>query len=169
VGRGVVDWLRSEGLRLYAIDIHGGQEVKQIVRGADDMTYRVPKRDLVAAVEVAIKTRRLQIAKQLQLTDVLIRELANFHYRIDPRTAHDSYSHWRENDHDDVVLATAIALWYRAFVNIPVEERNRSQGGYRTPELSNKVQPFFKSEPELFFTGQSKPSGPNPWHGLTGG
>jgi len=37
--------------------------------------------------------------------------------KIDPRTAHDSYSHWREGDHDDLVLATALACWFREWWN----------------------------------------------------
>jgi hypothetical protein len=28
------------------------------------------------------------------------------------RTAHDSYEHWREGDHDDLVLAAALACWW---------------------------------------------------------
>ena len=38
-------------------------------------------------------------------------ELLNFRRKIDLRTAHDSYEHWRESDHDDLVLATALACW----------------------------------------------------------
>jgi hypothetical protein len=29
-------------------------------------------------------------------------------------TAHDSYEAWREGDHDDLVLATALACWRAA-------------------------------------------------------
>jgi hypothetical protein len=36
----------------------------------------------------------------------------NFKVKIDPVTAHDSYSAWREQDHDDMVLAVALAAWY---------------------------------------------------------
>src|SRR4051794_17057313 len=43
--------------------------------------------------------------------DAEIAELRNFKLTIDPRTAHDSYASWRESDHDDLVLATALALW----------------------------------------------------------
>jgi len=31
--------------------------------------------------------------------------------KINLKTAHDSYEHWRETDHDDLVLATALACW----------------------------------------------------------
>jgi len=29
-----------------------------------------------------------------------------------PQTAHDAYSAWREGQHDDVVLARALACWW---------------------------------------------------------
>ncbi len=41
--------------------------------------------------------------------------------KIDPATAHDSYSHWREGDHDDLVLATAMACWFREYWNHHVD------------------------------------------------
>ncbi|MDD1753960.1 MAG: hypothetical protein LUQ38_12840 [Methanotrichaceae archaeon] len=39
-------------------------------------------------------------------------ELLNFKVKIDPQTAHDSYSAWRESEHDDLVLSVALACWY---------------------------------------------------------
>jgi hypothetical protein len=38
--------------------------------------------------------------------------LLSFLVKIDPVTAHDSYSAWRERDHDDLVLATALCTWW---------------------------------------------------------
>jgi len=35
----------------------------------------------------------------------------NFKIKIDHATSHDSYLAWRENVHDDLVLATSLALW----------------------------------------------------------
>ena len=32
--------------------------------------------------------------------------------KIDPITAHDSYGAWREGQHDDLVLAVALAVWF---------------------------------------------------------
>jgi hypothetical protein len=37
--------------------------------------------------------------------------MLNFKRKINLKTAHDSYEHWRETDHDDLVLATALACW----------------------------------------------------------
>ena len=47
--------------------------------------------------------------------------------------AHDSYEHWRESDHDDLVLAVACAAWFREYTNRKIEARNHKQGGYRLP------------------------------------
>jgi hypothetical protein len=76
----------------------------------------VPKRDLVAAVQVLLQNGRLKIAPELELAPVLKKELLNFRVKIDPKTAHDSYEHWREGDHDDLVLATALACWYSEYL-----------------------------------------------------
>lgn len=78
-------------------------------RGRDG--YRVPKRDLVAASLVLMQNRQLKIAEGLKLKDVLVRELKNFRVKINISTAHDSYEHWREGDHDDLVLSVALACW----------------------------------------------------------
>jgi hypothetical protein len=48
----------------------------------------------------------------------------NFRVKIDPKTAHDSYSHWREADHDDLVFSVALTCWYREYINRELEARN---------------------------------------------
>jgi hypothetical protein len=93
-----------------AITIHGGSTVSV---DPHRRGFRVPKRDLVSAVQVLLQTRRLRIAEGLPEADTLKRELLNFRVKVNPATAHDSYEHWREGDHDDLVLATAMACWYR--------------------------------------------------------
>ena len=66
---------------------------------------------LVASLEVPFHSGRLKVAKGLQLWPVLREELLNFRRKVDLRTSHDSYEHWRESDHDDLVLATSLASW----------------------------------------------------------
>ena len=107
VGRPVFDMFVAAGLNPIGITIHGGDQVIEVEGG-----YRVPKRDLVGAVQAALGQRRLRFAGDLPLLDVLQSELQNFKVKIDPKTAHDSYSAWREHMHDDTVLATAMAVWY---------------------------------------------------------
>jgi hypothetical protein len=110
VGRPLVDLLKQASLRPVAVSIHGGDRVSQ-----DGMDYRVPKRDLVGVVAVLLQQQRLQIAESLPQTPILTQELLNFKVRIDPNTSHDSYSAWREKDHDDLVLALALAVWWGEF------------------------------------------------------
>jgi hypothetical protein len=107
VGRPVVDMLEQAGLRPVPVSIHGGDRVSH-----DGRWYRTPKRDLVAAVQVLLHAQRLRIAEALPLARTLMAELLNFKVTIDPVTAHDSYSAWREHQHDDLVLALALACWW---------------------------------------------------------
>jgi hypothetical protein len=113
VGRGVVDLLRqckAPQLRnLIAVTITAGDAVSH-----EGLNWRVPKRDLVGAVQVPLEQGRLKIAPALQAGALLKRELENFKVKIDPKTAHDSYLAWRDGEHDDLVLAVALAVWYFA-------------------------------------------------------
>jgi hypothetical protein len=111
VGRAVADLLKTKGLRFTALTITGGDEVHNVGGGR----YRVPKRDLVGALEVPFHTGRLKIAEGMVLWPALKKELLSFRRKINLKTAHDSYEHWRESDHDDLVLAAALACWWIAW------------------------------------------------------
>ncbi len=108
VGPAVTDLLKKKNLRFKAVTITGGDKVHAVGGGR----YRVPKRDLVGALEVPFHTGELKVAEGLKLWPALREELLNFRRKIDLRTAHDSYEHWRDSDHDDLVLATALACWW---------------------------------------------------------
>ncbi|MGI8496714.1 MAG: hypothetical protein ACR2OG_03900 [Gemmatimonadaceae bacterium] len=105
VGRAVLELLRQRGLKPVAITITGGDEVTH------GDTLRVPKRELVGSLQVALQTERLRIAAELALRPVLVAELRDFRLRVNPLTAHDSWNA-REGAHGDIVLAVAVALWY---------------------------------------------------------
>lgn len=107
VGAPVVDLFRRAHARLNAVLIHGGD-----TQTSDGQTWRVPKRNLAGVLQVLFQSGRLKISKKLPLAGTLQAELMNFKVKIDPVTAHDSYSAWREADHDDLVLAVALACWY---------------------------------------------------------
>jgi hypothetical protein len=118
VGRPVADmlkrrleeWLeqdRNVYLNTAWITITGGDSVTKAEGGG----LRVPKRDLASAPLVLMQNKQLKIAEGLQLADTLKRELLNFKVKINITTGHDSYEAWREGDHDDLVLAVAIACW----------------------------------------------------------
>ena len=115
VGRSAVEQVEACGLRARRVTIHGGD--KQSEEGG---VYRVPKRDLCAGVQVALQNRVLRIAAGQEWTDLTRAELQNFRVKIDPQTAHDSYSAWREGQHDDVVLAVALAVWLAGRTSPPL-------------------------------------------------
>ena len=109
-GRPVVDMFRDAhiNVRIVAITITGGDGVN-----ADEYknNLRVPKRDMIAALQVLLQSGRLKVAKQLKDVDTLIQELLNFKVKISSG-GHDSYEAWREGVHDDLVLSAAMAGWY---------------------------------------------------------
>lgn len=110
VGRPVVDMLRAAELKPAAVTITGGDAVTQ-----DGLDYRVPKRDLVSVAQVLLQAKRLRIAKELPEALTLQNELLAFKVSISLK-GHDSYGNdvgpWRENPHDDLVLAVAMACWF---------------------------------------------------------
>ncbi len=87
--------LRAAGLSPVAVSITGG--------------------GLVSAVQVLLPSERLKIACALPEASTLTSELLAFKASISLR-GHDSYGNdaasWRENPHDDLVLAVALACWY---------------------------------------------------------
>jgi hypothetical protein len=106
-GRPVVDLFKQANLDPVAVQIHGGDTATH-----EGNNWRVPKRDLVGVLQILLQTERLKIAGKLKLAPTLQAEMQNFKVKINPETAHDSYSAWRESDHDDLVLAVALAAWY---------------------------------------------------------
>ena len=106
VGRPVVDMLRRRRLDPIAITITGGDAVSR-----DGSGFRVPKRDLVGVLQVLLQTQRLKFASGLPSLSAVVQELLAFRVTLSPG-GHDSYAAHRESDHDDLVLALAVAAWY---------------------------------------------------------
>jgi hypothetical protein len=109
-GMPVVDMVRRYRLpvrRLAPIVITAGQSAT-MQKG----TYHVPKRDLATNLASLMESRRLQIAPALRLATTLQQELATFKVKTNVLTGHESFEAWRERDHDDLVLAVALACWY---------------------------------------------------------
>lgn len=116
VGRPVVDLFRDADLRtkIVPVTITGGDTVTWEHGG-----YRVPKRDLVTALQVLFQQQQLKIANGLPHAETLRAEILNFKAKIS-LSGHDSYEagatgaagEWREGAHDDLVLAVALACWH---------------------------------------------------------
>lgn len=105
VGRPVVDLFAQAGLKPWGITITSGSEA----HGAG-YDWHVPKIELVSAVLVPFQGSRLVIPRRLALSQVLAAELQTFRVKI-TTAANPSYGAWREGEHDDLVLAVAMACW----------------------------------------------------------
>jgi hypothetical protein len=110
-GRPVASMFRRAALPIKTfvpVIITGGTKVMQ----EPDGYWHVAKRELVSSVQSALQSGRLAIAKKLKESKTLIRELQTFRAKINISTSNESFEAWRAKDHDDMVLSTALALWY---------------------------------------------------------
>jgi hypothetical protein len=106
VGRPVIDTMRGKGLHPVGITITAGLDVNR--KAFNDI--RIPKRNLASLMQVVLQTERLKIAEDMPMTPVLVRELEAFKVKISA-AGNEGFEAWREADHDDLVLAAAIAVW----------------------------------------------------------
>lgn len=130
VGKPILDAFKEAGMRPRGIIITGGETTS---RG--DGVVRVPKRELVTTLQVALQARRLRIAEGLPLADTLLKEFRGFRVKItlagNARFGND-VSSWREADHDDLVLAAALAVWtVEGRKRVPLDKLRQVQGVVR--------------------------------------
>jgi len=98
--------------RMQRVTITSGFNTTRVPGG-----FHVPKRELVTAVALSLEGGRLIIPNALPMAATLVEELQNFKVKVSAG-GHDSYGaapgpDWREGAHDDLVLALALACWYR--------------------------------------------------------
>lgn len=114
VGVAIVEMLRKEfrlcGSRcnLRPITITAGKEVNV---SKDETGWKVPKGELVSVMQVLMGTGRLTIEPRLPLAKQIKYEYDNFKEKISTTTANASYEAEKENIHDDLVMASSVALW----------------------------------------------------------
>ncbi|MCK9571249.1 hypothetical protein M0R72_20035 [Candidatus Pacearchaeota archaeon] len=112
-GRPVVEMLRArdrnEGaFHLVPCSITGGSALTVSGEGF----YGVPKKDLVSTLQILYQDKKLMVAKSLAQGQIFVEELLNFKVKINTATGNDSFEAWRSRDHDDMVLAVALASWW---------------------------------------------------------
>jgi hypothetical protein len=112
VGVAVCEMLLQE-IRRYPM--RGGFVAVTITAGSavthsGDSQYRVAKKALASTLQVLLGYERLRIAPGLREAPTLARELATFTVKV-TEAANESFESWRERDHDDLVLAVALAAW----------------------------------------------------------
>jgi hypothetical protein len=119
VGGPVVDLLRRAPLEawLTPVTITGGEQQSS---GRDG--WRVPKRDLVTAVQVALERGELRLPAGMAMGRELVEELMDMRVKISA-SGHDAYGA-RGGRHDDLVLALGLACWRAGFGTVG-ERRGR--------------------------------------------
>jgi hypothetical protein len=105
-GRPACDILRRAGLRFAAVTISAGDTETYV--GRDE--YRVPKHLLVTALDARLSTKELRFSEKLKEAAAMKAELQDFRRNISA-TGHLSFNA-RSGSHDDLILATALAVWW---------------------------------------------------------
>ena len=107
VGAPVVDLLKQArlGCELVAVTISAGER-ESFIGGM----WSVPKRDLIAGVQVLLEQGEMKIARDLRDSGALVREL------MDVKMTMSGAGHVRlgadgSGEHDDLVIALALACW----------------------------------------------------------
>jgi hypothetical protein len=103
-GAAVVDLLRKGGLTLTPVLITGGHSCSWVAG-----ELHCSKVELVSVVQSLVGTGRLKIAAGEPSAQALLEEMRNFRVQISD-TGHESFAAWRSKDHDDILLAAAVAL-----------------------------------------------------------
>lgn len=117
VGVAISDYCWQAGIGHVAITATGGDRVNVQDGGR---TIHAPKRELVAAGQVALAEGRIRIASGLPLAPILVKELTDYRVTIS-QSGHDSYSA-REGEHDDLVYALCQLAWYRDWFSQPTDD-----------------------------------------------
>ncbi len=89
------------------VTVTAGSGRRQVAAGHGILA---PKVELVGTLQVLLQTRRLRIADALPEAQILIRELETFR-AVTRLVRAETVESWRQRDHDDLVLAVAVAAW----------------------------------------------------------
>ena len=107
VGAPVLDLLRRAdlGCGIEPVILTGGE--RESHAGG---VWHVPKRDLVSGLQTMLEKRELGLPKRLPAARELGKEIADMGVKVSDR-GRVSYGAWKAGEHDDLVVATALACW----------------------------------------------------------
>ena len=131
-GRAILSLFERAEIRPIVVTITGAGGREEEVESND---WRVPKVELIGALRVVYETRRLKMAKDLDLVQTLVSELREFKMhppRIDPSAPET----WREGQFDDLVFVVALAAW-RADRYVPIPQVIRDRYDKKPRPLGN--------------------------------
>ena len=145
-GRPVVDLMRKEKLKVIPVTITAGGSVN----GGPFFGYSVPKRQLVSNLVILFQAHRLEISRELPEAEAFVEELQNFRMKF-TAAGNDTYEAWRESDHDDLVLAVAMAAWYgekKLWSILKLPPLPRAPIKTRAPTFDELIEMQPKDDPE---------------------
>jgi hypothetical protein len=129
LGGPIVDYLRKERLSPLAITITGGGTVD-----IGEKKASVPKSHLAGVMQVALQTGRLRIAAELPESAVFLREMQMFKVKIS-NSGHEIFESGANAVHDDIVLATMLAIWTAENKKAPLTPAEQEAWNRRAHEL----------------------------------
>lgn len=77
----------------------------------EESSYRVTKKELSANLQFLFIAERLRVKQNLPLSNIFIKKLLNYRLK-DNSHDHENQKVSKEPNHDDLVLALALACWY---------------------------------------------------------
>lgn len=106
LGGPVFEAMLDEGLQPIGITLTSGQNVNESDKG-----YSVPKKDIVAVLQVLLENGRFEYTQKLKLAGEFEKQMERFRVRIG-KGGRESYGSDTEADHDDIVISVALPVWY---------------------------------------------------------
>lgn len=122
VGRGVVDlmaegWVEYDTVTQERLPLPSKPAIMAVtltvgldVHAESWDEQRVPKRDVIMAFLLCLQQQRFQAPASLPDVVTLIQEAQNFQWKVTAQ-GDDLYGAWRAGQHDDLLLATCLAVW----------------------------------------------------------
>jgi len=154
VGRPVVDMLRAARIAASVVPVLITSGTRATYHD-DDRSWRVPKADLVNTLQVLLQASLIRWSPGLALAETLAKELTEYQTRI-TAAGNEQFGAWREGQHDDLVLAVALACW-------ALERQARTTDphpyGESVPAAADAAPPgvFRDLAPEGVFRGAASP------------
>ena len=107
LGTPVLDMMRAAnlGCEIVPVLLTGGER-----ESCANGVWHVPKRDLITGLQLMLERRELGLPSRLPAARDLAKEIAGMGVTISER-GRVSYGRSREGEHDDLVIATALACW----------------------------------------------------------
>jgi hypothetical protein len=141
VGPTILPVLRKAGVqRITPVVLTAALDAVEI-----DRTWRVPKRDLVTGLQLALQQKRLKVAPTLPEAEMLVRELSAFRATVTLEST--EAADWRSRPGDDLVLAVALAVWWAGRNSDFGPNAFQSGGGAVAAQLDRLFPPLPRPSP----------------------